>query len=237
MSEQRDACEAGQHARGNHWPDHPAAEDCQPVKGDHTGPAIKRLSSRVVYQNPWMTVREDQIERSDGSRGIFGVIDKPDFALVIPAEDGWLHLVEEYRYPISLRTWSFPQGTMPGRAHADPEAVARRELAEETGLRAGTLAHLGFLHCSHGMSLQGCNIFLATDLHPGAAQREHEEQDMRQAWVARGEFEQMIARGAITDDASVAAYALLVMYERRGANPYPSRPLESRPHPEPGTGN
>jgi 8-oxo-dGDP phosphatase len=178
------------------------------------GPAIKRLSSRVVYENPWMVVREDEIERPDGSRGIFGVIDKPDFALVVPAEDGGFHLVEEYRYPIGRRTWSFPQGTMPGREAADPELLARRELAEETGLRAGELVHLGFLHCSHGMSRQGCNVYLATDLSHGTAEREHEEQDMRQAWVSRGAFERMIADGAVTDDATLAAYALLIMYER-----------------------
>ncbi|MGE5292464.1 MAG: NUDIX domain-containing protein [Micromonosporaceae bacterium] len=185
--------------------------------GGAEGPAIRRLSSRVVYENPWMTVREDQVERLDGSRGIFCVIEKPDFALVIPSEDGGFHLVEEYRYPIGRRTWSFPQGTMPGRAHAEPESLARRELAEETGLRAGDLVHLGFLHCSHGMSGQGCNVFLATGLRQGEARREHEEQDMRQAWVSRDGFERMIANGAITDDATLAAYALLMLHERRGA--------------------
>jgi len=164
-----------------------------------------------------MTVREDQVERLDGSRGIFGVIDKPDFALVIPAEDGGFHLVEEYRYPIGRRSWSFPQGTMPGRRQADPESLARRELVEETGLRAGELTKLGFLHCSHGMSGQGCHVFLATDLRPGETQREHEEQDMRQAWVSRDAFERMVADGAITDDATLAGYALLMLRERRAA--------------------
>jgi 8-oxo-dGDP phosphatase len=181
------------------------------------GPAIRRVSSRVVYQNPWMTVREDQIERPDGSRGIFGVIDKPDFALVIPAQDGGFHLVEEYRYPIGRRTWNFPQGTLPDRGHAEPETLARRELAEETGLSAGKLVHLGFLHCSHGMSGQGCNVFLATDLRQGQARREHEEQDMREAWVSRDSFERMVADGLITDDATLAAYALLMLHERRGS--------------------
>jgi 8-oxo-dGDP phosphatase len=184
----------------------------------HGGPAIHRLSSRVIYQNQWLSVREDQIERPDGSRGIYGVIDRPDFALVIPAENGGFHLVEEYRYPIGRRSWSFPQGALPGCADGAPEEVARRELAEETGLRAGALAHLGFLHCAHGMSSQGCNIFLATALRRGPAQREHEEQDMRQAWVTRHSFEQMIADGAITDDASVAAYTLLLLHERRGVS-------------------
>ncbi len=162
-----------------------------------------------------MIVREDEVERPDGSRGIFGVIDKPDFALVIPAEDGGFHLVEEYRYPIEQRTWSFPQGTMPGRAPEDPERLARRELAEETGLSAGELVHLGFFHCSHGMSRQGCNVYLATALSHGPARREHEEQDMRQAWVSRDAFERMITSGAVTDNSTMAAYTLLLLHERR----------------------
>jgi 8-oxo-dGTP pyrophosphatase MutT (NUDIX family) len=188
-----------------------------------------------VYENPWMIVHEDQVERPDGSRGIFGVIDKPDFALVIPAEDGGFHLVEEYRYPIGRRTWSFPQGTMPGRAPADPERLARRELAEETGLSAGELVHLGFFHCSHGMSRQGCNVYLATALSHGPAQREHEEQDMRQAWVSRDTFEQMITSGAITDDSTMAAYTLLLLHERRARGslgPAATHPARGAPeHP------
>jgi 8-oxo-dGDP phosphatase len=177
---------------------------------EHT---IRSLGSRIVYQNRWMTVREDQIERTDGTRGIFGVIDKPDFALVIPFENGGFYLVEEYRYPIQRRTWSFPQGTFPDRADGDPEALARTELAQETGLRAGRLSHLGYLHCSHGTSGQGFNVFLATCLEHGQPDLEQEEQDLRQRWSSRTEFRQMVSDGLITDDSTLAAYALLIMHE------------------------
>ena len=177
------------------------------------GPTIRRLSTRIVYENRWMTVREDRIERPDGSEGIYGVVEKPDFALVIPAERDGFHLVEEYRYPIARRTWSFPQGSFPGRRNGDPEELARAELAEETGLRAGSLIRLGFLHCAHGTSGQGFHAFLATGLQPGEARREHEEQDMRQRFVARAEFERMIRDGAITDDSTLAAYTLLRLHE------------------------
>lgn len=176
-------------------------------------PAVRRVSTRVVYENPWMIVREDAIERRDGSRGIYGVVDKPDFVLVVPIEGDGFHLVEEYRYPIGKRTWSFPQGSLPGRRDADPEELARRELAEETGLRAGRLKHLGRLNCSHGTSGQGFNIFVASDLAAGEADREPEEQDMRQKWFSRAEFRALIREGRITDDSTIAAYALLLMDE------------------------
>lgn len=177
--------------------------------GIEAQPFIRTISSRVVYRNRWMTVREDEIERPDGSRGVFGVVDKPDFGIVIPEADGGFHLVQEFRYPVGRRTWSFPQGTLPGLSGADPEHLARTELAEETGLRAGKLQFLGFLHGAHGLTGQGFHAWLATDLIAGEPSREHEEQDMRCHWFGRGEFEQMIRDQLVTDDSTVAAYALL----------------------------
>lgn len=175
---------------------------------------IRQLSSRVVYENRWMTVREDEVERLDGSRGIYGIVDKADFALVIPAEGDGFHLVEEYRYPIGRRTWNFPQGSYPDRKVADdPEELARHELAEETGLRAASLTQLGYLHGSHGTSNQGFHVFLATGLTQGETDRELEEQDMRQRFVTREEFKRLVRDGLITDDSTVAAYALLLLHE------------------------
>ncbi|MEU5995022.1 NUDIX hydrolase [Spirillospora sp. NPDC047418] len=176
-------------------------------------PAVRQVGTRIVYENPWMVVREDEVERLDGSRGIYGVVDKPDFVLVVPLEGDGFHLVEEYRYPIGRRTWSFPQGSLPGRQEADPEELARLELAEETGLHAGTLTHLGRLNCAHGTSGQGFNIFVASDLEVGEVDREHEEQDMRDQWFSRDEFKALIREGRITDDSTIAAYALLIMDE------------------------
>ncbi|MGI5171350.1 NUDIX domain-containing protein [Spirillospora sp. CA-253888] len=178
---------------------------------DDSNGVIKQLTSKVVYENRWMTVTEDQVERPDGSRGLFGVVHKPDFVLVIPAEGDGFHMVEEYRYPVGRRTWNFPQGTLPDRTEGEPEEVARLELAQETGLRAGTLRRLGFLNSSHGTSGQGFTAFLATDLEQGEHDREIEEQDMRQAWISRSEFVEMVEDGRITDDSTLAAYALLLM--------------------------
>ena len=130
------------------------------------------MSTREVYRNPWMALREDEIRRPDGSAGIYSVVDKPDFALVIPAEPDGFHLVEQYRYPVGGRYWEFPQGTAPGGAAVAPAELARAELAEETGLRAGSLELLGHLHCAYGMSSQGFDVFLATELTPGPTARE-----------------------------------------------------------------
>jgi 8-oxo-dGDP phosphatase len=175
---------------------------------------IRQLSSRVIYQNPWLTLREDQIERPDGSRGIYSVIDRPDFALIIPSEDGGFHLVDQYRYPVAGRYWEFPQGCYANRMDGDPAELARTELAEETGLRAGSLVHLGHLYGAPGITGQGFNVFLATDLEQGEPDREIGEQDMRHRWFSRAEFEHMIRYGQVKDDSTLAAYTLLLLRER-----------------------
>jgi 8-oxo-dGTP pyrophosphatase MutT (NUDIX family) len=176
---------------------------------------MQKIDSRQVYENNWMTVREDRILHPDGSPGIYGVVDKPDYALVIPLDGDRLHLVEQFRYPLGQRRWEFPQGTAPDRVELDQQELAARELREETGLRAGQLTNLGMLDVAPGLSSQRGRVFLATDLTEGPHEREHEEQDMRTMWVDRADFEAMIEREEITDAQTVAAYMLLLLFERR----------------------
>jgi 8-oxo-dGTP pyrophosphatase MutT (NUDIX family) len=176
-------------------------------------PVIRQISTRQVYENAWLSVREDGIERPDGSRGVYSVIDRPDFAVVIAAERGGFHLVDQYRYPISARYWEFPQGCFPGRRDGDPLELAHRELAEETGLRAGSMVPIGRLAAWHGASGQMCTVFLARDLVQGEPDREHEEQDMRHRWCPRAEFEALIRTGGIRDNTTVSAYTLLRLHE------------------------
>ncbi|MEV6828838.1 NUDIX hydrolase [Amycolatopsis sp. NPDC051102] len=175
---------------------------------------IQRVASREVYRNNWMTVREDEIRRSDGSAGIYGVIDKPTYALVIARDGDRFRLVEQFRYPLGQRRWEFPQGTAPDLADVPPAELAARELREETGLRAGSLVPLGKLDVAAGMSSQRGWVFLATDITEGEPEREHEEQDMRSAWFAREDIDKMILTGEITDAQSIAAWMQLMLAER-----------------------
>lgn len=175
------------------------------------GPAVRQVGTRVVYENPWMVVREDEVERLDGSRGIYGVIDKPDFVLVIPIEGDGFHLVEEYRYPIGKRTWSFPQGSAPrpaGRRSggARPVGAGAGDRPARRDADASRLPEL--LARDERAGLQHLRR-----VRPGGGEtdREPEEQDMRQKWVSREEFKALIRDGRITDDSTVAAYALLTI--------------------------
>jgi 8-oxo-dGTP pyrophosphatase MutT (NUDIX family) len=176
---------------------------------------METLASRQVYASPWMTLREDEVRRRDGSIGTYAVADSPDIALVIPADGDRLHLVEQYRCAVGGRRWEFPSGSTDLRLDADPAAVAARELREETGLSAGRLLPLGSVDVSPSTLDQRCRVFLATDLKQGAPERELAEQDMRSAWFTRVDVERMITDAILTDAKSLAAYTLLLLHDRR----------------------
>ncbi|OBJ05053.1 ADP-ribose pyrophosphatase [Mycobacterium alsense] len=177
-------------------------------------PFIECVASREVYRNRWLVVREDDIRRPDGSPGVYAVVDKPTYALVMPYDGHRFRLVEQYRYPLGARRWEFPQGSAPDLAEVEPQQLAERELREETGLRAATFEALGLVDVAAGMSSQRGWVFLATGIAEGEADREHEEQDMRSAWFPREEVEEMMRTGVLVDAQSIAAYGLFLLRER-----------------------
>lgn len=172
---------------------------------------MEQVRSREVYRNPWMTVREDVVRLSDGTESVYGVVDKADFAVVLPREDGGFWMVEQFRYPVGRRGWEFPMGAWPPGAGGTALELARAELREETGLRAGTWRHLGRLLQANGYSSQAFDVFLATDLVQGEADRETTEQDMVHRFVTDGELRRMVADGRLVDAASLAALSLLAL--------------------------
>jgi 8-oxo-dGTP pyrophosphatase MutT (NUDIX family) len=181
--------------------------------------SITTLSSRVVYQSPWLSVREDEVEFADGARGRYSVVDRRDFAVVVPAERGGFHLVNQYRYTVGMRCWEFPSGSFPAGVSGAPEEMAAAELAEETGFTARTWRKLGYVHVANGTTAEGADVFLATDLVPGEPDREVSEQDMTQQWFSHEEVRQMIREGVITDGPTLAAYLLLDLQTERPHGP------------------
>jgi ADP-ribose pyrophosphatase len=166
-------------------------------------------STRVVYENRWIRLHEDRTESADGTPGLYAWVEKPPAALIVAREpSGEVWMVEQHRHPARARFWEFPQGAWEHDPSADPEALARGELAEETGLRAGRLEHLGRLFFAYGLTDQAFDVWLAEGLEPGEQALEATEADLRVGRFAAGELEAMIARGEIRDAATVAAWHL-----------------------------
>lgn len=171
-------------------------------------PEIRQLASTEVYRNPWLRVREDEIEYADGSTGTYAVVEKQDFVLVLPWTGDGFWLVEQFRYPVGVRAWEFPQGGWAAGKSGTLDELAVAELAEETGLVAGALRSLGRLYAAYGYCSQSFEVYLATDLTEGAPDREATEQDMQHRWFAEADLRAMIGRGEFPDSHSVAALAL-----------------------------
>jgi 8-oxo-dGTP pyrophosphatase MutT (NUDIX family) len=170
---------------------------------------LRVTASRLVYENRWMRLREDETVHADGTPGIYSVVEKGPAAVVLPCEGEQLWLVNQYRHPVGERFWELPQGGWEDRPDADPEAVARGELAEETGLRAGRMERLGRLFYNYGISTQRFDVWHATDLTPGEQALEATEQGLIVQRFPLGEVEAMVRDGRIGDAATVAALGLL----------------------------
>lgn len=163
----------------------------------------KTLSTRIVYENRWIRVREDQVIRPDGEPGIYGVVEFPGGVGVLPIDDeGNVHLVGQYRYVLDQYSWEIPEGSCDdGEA---PDVTARRELREELGLEAGTLELLGGSHLSNSVSDETVYLYVATDLVQGEAQPEGTELLERRI-VPFAEALRMVLDSEITDSMSQIA--------------------------------
>ncbi len=174
-----------------------------------------QLSSQTVYQNKWMRLREDKVEFPNGERGVYSVVEKPDFALIIPVNRATKQviLVQQFRYPVQEILWEFPQGSVEGNASLTPEQIATQELEEETGLVAKKMLKLGFLYEAYGFSTQGFHIFLAEDLQQTAKKPEASEHFLDQQPFSIAEFEELVHNGQIKDAPTVSAYGLLKLHQ------------------------
>ncbi len=180
--------------------------------------SIKTISSREVYRNAWTAVREDVIERGNGQRGIYGVIDKDPACIVIALDHGpdgeFVYLIEQYRYTVLGTYMEFPQGGWE-RADVEPEDLARGELREETGLTAGRMTHLATFQIAYGVMNQKHHCYLAEDLKMGEPDPDAEEHDLVLHRVPVERLETMILDGTIVDNCTVAAWGFYRMWREK----------------------
>jgi len=163
----------------------------------------KTLSSRVVYENDWIRVREDAVTRPDGAPGIYGVVEIPASVGIIALNDrDEVALVGQWRYPLGRYSWEIPRGG----SHGDPDllAVARRELAEEAGVEAASWRSLGSVDVNNGVTNDVQHLFLATALGSASAHQDPFEKIVVE-WHPWERAVGMVMNGQITEVCSVAA--------------------------------
>jgi len=170
--------------------------------------AWKRLSRKTVYQNPWITVFEDQVQLPDGQTTTYGVVASPHaFVGIVPLLDTeTVLLVRQYRYIQDEVTWELPSGAM--HAGETPQQAAQRELQEEVGYRARHLEQLSLMRSNKSVMDDQGFIFLATGLTPSKAIPDTTE-EFQVVPVHVNRALEMVTRFEITDCVSIIGLLLI----------------------------
>lgn len=161
------------------------------------------LSSRTVYKNKWIRVREDQVIRPNGQRGTYGVVESsPSIWIIALTTKKEIYLVRQYRYPTKVWSWEIPSGGSDGQPLL---AAAKRELWEETGLKAKYWTSIGKFQSANGISNQWCYVFIAKGLKQTNSHKQKDEGITGLAVIPFTDAFKMIKQKKITDGLSVAA--------------------------------
>ena len=166
----------------------------------------RKLSESIVFRNPYWTYMRDAFELPSGRPGEYHYVRTNGSSMVIPVEeDGYLLLVNQYRYLLDRESVEFPCGSV--KDGSTYEETARAELAEETGYAAGILLPAGEFNPYNGVTTEMCRVYLAKDLaHVGGTPDETEEFEILR--LAPAELESRIRAGDIWDGMTIAAWSI-----------------------------
>jgi ADP-ribose pyrophosphatase len=172
-------------------------------------PGFRRLSERVVYDGHVIRLAIGLIEAPDGQQFEREIVHHPGAVSVVPLlDDGRVVLVRQYRAPLDREVLEIPAGKR-DVAGEPPETTARRELEEETGLRAAVVEKLVEFHNSVGFCDEHSQVFLARELQPVAQDLQGvEEQHLTIERVPLADALAMIDTGTITDAKTVIGLTL-----------------------------
>lgn len=173
----------------------------------------QRLATNVVHRSPWFEVRADDVVRPDGGHDTYTHVVAPGSVTVLAIQDDdRVVLTRQWIYTHGGTEWRLPGGAV-DETDPDPLAAARRELAEETGLRAEKWERLGQIHGADSLSNHVDHIFLATGLTQGEASLEPGETDLRVRTLPFCGALDLVRQGMLPHAGS--SHALLVMALRR----------------------
>ena len=160
-------------------------------------------SSRPIYRNPWIAIREDIAEMPDGRTTIYGVVDLGEAVGVVPfVDEDQILMVRQYRYVSEDTRWEIPTGGV--HEGEGLEAAAQRELQEEIGYRAERLTWISSYYTSKSVCKETAHLYIGEGLSP--AQRPPDETEFIEVKAFPfAEAVQMVIGCEIMDSMSVIA--------------------------------
>jgi ADP-ribose pyrophosphatase len=173
------------------------------------------IAEKIVYDNPWIGLTEYQVINPSGNPGIYGKVRFKNFAIGVLPLDAEMntYIVGQYRFALGQYSWEIPEGG--GPSAADPLESAKRELLEETGLKASRWTEIQRMHLSNSVTDELSIIYLAQDLQ----QFEPEPEDTEQLIIKKISFDEvyrMVCDGEITDSVTVGAILKVKLMQLEG---------------------
>ncbi len=168
----------------------------------------KKFSSQIIYQDPWVKLRVDQVVKPDGKIGPYAFLEPhgPGVMIIPVTENGEVHLIRQFRYPTQMMSWEFPGGGSEGK---NLLAAAKRELWEETGFKAKKWKKLGALQSFTGVSDDIFHVYLTKGLTQTNANKKHEDGILEVKKFSLQKVKAMVEAGKITDSQTISALFLM----------------------------
>jgi ADP-ribose pyrophosphatase len=168
--------------------------------------AFELKNSKNVFQGRAFTIRVDTLQLPDGRETRFDIVIHIGSVVIVPMDTkGQLLFVRQYRHAAGSDLLELPAGTLD--EGEEPEACARREIREETGMAANKLEAMGGFYLAPGYSTEYMHVYLATDLYSSPLKADADE-FLSVERVRLGEALAMCDRGEILDGKTLAALLL-----------------------------
>lgn len=162
------------------------------------------LHVKKIFESPWIELELHDVINPSGNKGQYNIVKFKHLAIgILPVDhQGYTYLVGQWRYPLNQYSWEIPEGG--GKLDIHPLESAKRELLEETGLKANHYQELLRLHTSNSVTNELAIVYLATDLQQHQSTPE-ETEDITIQKIHLKEAFNMVMNNQITDSISVAA--------------------------------
>jgi ADP-ribose pyrophosphatase len=193
-------------------PPEPSPEPPPFAAGESESRGDETLSSRRLYEGVVVKLRVDRVRTPTGHEAVREVVEHSGAVTVVAVDrEDRLLLVRQYRHAAGRFLLELPAGTLD--RDEEPAACATRELEEETGFRAGRLQRLGGFFVSPGYCTEYIHAYLATDLEPGSAGGD-EDEDIQVLALPLAEVLRLAEAGELEDAKSLASILLYLRLSR-----------------------
>ncbi|NUU99800.1 ADP-ribose pyrophosphatase [Marinitoga sp. 1154] len=165
----------------------------------------KEIKTENIFKGVLLDVRKSLVELPNRKQSTREFVVHPGAVAMLPVENNYVYLVEQYRFPIKKHLLEIPAGKF-DRSGEEPLECGKRELEEEIGKRAKTWIYLGYIHTTPGFSNEIIHLYLVKDFEDTKMNLD-EDEFLEVKKIHIKEFEEKILNNEITDAKTIAAYA------------------------------